>query len=188
VKLRGYRIELGEIESRLARHPAIKEAVAQVREDNLGDKRLVAYYTVTTTDGARSTVEAETLRGYLSTALPGYMIPAAYVELESLPLTPNGKLNRRALPRPDGAGAVRKYEAPVGDVETTLARIWAEALKVDRVGRHDNFFALGGHSLLALSLIERMRSEGLQTNVRTLFITTTLAELAAAIEDMEVVL
>jgi len=159
--------------------------VAQVREDNPGDKRLVAYYTVTTTGRARPTVDAETLRGYLSTALPGYMIPEAYVELESLPLTPNGKLDRRTLPQPDGAGAARKYEAPVGDIETTLARIWAETLKLDRVGRHDNFFALGGNSLLALSLIERMRSEGLQTDVRALFITATLAGLAAGMEKMK---
>jgi amino acid adenylation domain-containing protein len=184
VKLRGYRIELGEIESELSRHPAIGEAVALAREDNHGDKRLVAYYTVAGSNGAGSKVEAETLRVYLSSKLPGHMIPTAYVELESLPLTPNGKLNRRALPQPDGASAAHKYEAPVGEVETTLARIWAEALKLDRVGRHDNFFALGGHSLLALSLIERMRSEGLQTDVRTLFITPTIAKLAAGMEKM----
>jgi amino acid adenylation domain-containing protein len=185
VKVRGYRIELGEIESQLARHPAIKEAVALVREYNPGDERLVAYYTVTTTDGSRSTVDAETLRIYLSSALPGYMMPAAYVALEALPLTPNGKLDRRALPQPDDAGAAREYEAPVGDIETALARIWAEALHLDRVGRHDNFFALGGHSLMALGLIDRMRGEGLQTDVRTLFITPTIAELAAGMKKMK---
>jgi aryl carrier-like protein len=182
VKVRGYRIELGEIESQLARHPAIKEAVVLAREDNPGDKRLVAYYTVTTTDGSRPTIEAEALRLYLSSTLPGYMMPSAYVALETLPLTPNGKLDRRALPQPDDAGAACKYEAPIGDIETALARIWAEAFHLDRVGRHDNFFALGGHSLMALKLIERMRSEGLQTDVRTLFISPTIAELAAVME------
>jgi arthrofactin-type cyclic lipopeptide synthetase B len=116
------------------------------------------------------------------------MMPAAYVELEALPLTPNGKLDRRALPQPDDAGAAREYEAPVGETETALARIWAEALQLDRVGRHGNFFELGGHSLLAIKLIGRMRREGLQSDVRTLFASPTLAEFAATIEEMEVVL
>jgi amino acid adenylation domain-containing protein len=181
VKVRGYRIELGEIESQLARHPAIKEAVAQAREDDPGDKRLVVYYTVTAAARSQSTVDAETLRMYLSSSLPAHMVPGAYVELESLPLTPNGKLDRRALPRPDNAGAACIYEAPLGATEVAVARIWAETLKVDRVGRYDNFFELGGHSLLALKLIERMRSEGLQTDVRTLFITPTLSDFVAAL-------
>jgi amino acid adenylation domain-containing protein len=185
VKVRGYRIELGEIETQLARHPGIREAVAMVREDNPGDKRLVAYYTVAATDGHVAMVEEGTLRAYLSTVLPEYMMPGAYVELESLPLTPNGKLDRRALPQPDYAGPTHKYEAPVGDIEIALARIWAETLKLDRVGRHDNFFAWGGHSLLAIRLIERMRSEGLQIDVRTLFITPTIAGLAAGMEEMK---
>jgi aryl carrier-like protein len=187
VKIRGYRIELGEIESQLARHPAIKEAVAHVREDDPGDKRLVAYYTVTAKDRVQEPVSAETLRTHLSLALPAHMIPGAYVELESLPLTPNGKLDRMALPQPDNAGVARRYEAPIGATEAVVARIWAETLKVDRVGRYDNFFELGGHSLLALKLIERMRSEGLQTDVRTFFITPTLSDFAAAL-DAEIVL
>jgi arthrofactin-type cyclic lipopeptide synthetase B len=102
-----------------------------------------------------------------------------------LPLTPNGKLDRRALPQPNYAGATREYEAPVGDTEVSLARIWAETLQLDRVGRHDNFFRLGGHSLLAIRLIERMRSEGLQIDVRTLFITPTIAGLAPGMEKMK---
>jgi amino acid adenylation domain-containing protein len=185
VKLRGYRIELGEIESQLARHPGIREAVALVREDNPGDKRLVAYYTMAGSNGSGAKVGAESLIRFLSTALPEYMIPASYVELESLPLTPSGKLDRRALPQPNYAGASREYEAPVGDTEVTLARIWAEALQLDRVGRHDNFFRLGGHSLLAIRLIERMRSEGLQIDVRTLFTTPTVAGLAAGMDKMK---
>jgi len=136
---------------------------------------------VTTADSSRSKVDAETLRVYLSSALPGYMLPAAYVALEALPLTPNGKVDRRALPQPDEAGAAREYESPVSDIETALARIWAEALHLDRVGRHDNFFALGGHSLMALGLIERMRREGLYSDVRTLYVTPTLAALASVV-------
>jgi amino acid adenylation domain-containing protein len=182
VKLRGYRIELGEIEAQLARHPGIREAVVEAREDNAGDKRLVAYYTVAVTDGHRAPVEEESLRAHLSAALPGYMLPWAYVELEALPLTPNGKLDRRALLHLNYAGATRIYDAPVGDIETTLARIWAETLQLPQVGRHDNFFALGGHSLLAIRLTERMRGAGLQVDVRSLFVTPTIAGLAEGME------
>src|SRR4029079_11691598 len=98
------------------------------------------------------------------------------------PLTPNGKVDRAALPAPSVRAYVsRGYEAPVGDIETQLAGIWAESLKLERVGRNDNFFELGGHSLLAVTLIERMRGEGLSTDVRTLFTAPTLQALAEAI-------
>ena len=93
----------------------------------------------------------EGLRAHLSSALPEYMVPAAYVQLDALPLTASGKLDRKALPdTQDSAYSRREYEAPVGEVETTLAQIWSEVLGVERVGRHDNFFDLGGHSLLAV--------------------------------------
>ena len=103
--------------------------------------------------------------------------------LERLPLTPNGKLDREALPAPEGDAYVRGgYEAPVGETEELLAKIWSELLGVERVGRHDNFFELGGHSLLAVTLIERLRRQGLQVDVRALFSSPTLAGLAAAAE------
>src|SRR6202041_3155274 len=123
-------------------------------------------------------VDVEDLRSHLSSTLPEYMVPAAYVRLEELPLTPNGKLDRKALPAPDtDAYATRGYEPPQGETETILAGIWAEVLKLDRVGRNDNFFELGGHSLLAVTLIERMRRKGFEVDVRALFATPTLAEL-----------
>ena len=151
VKIRGFRIELGEIESCLASHAGIRNAVVVAREDEPGAKSLVAYYTHA--DGA---VAIEELRTYLSATLPEYMVPAAYVPLETLPLTPNGKADRKALPAPDdSAYARRTYEAPQGEVEETLARIWSEVLRVERVSRHDNFFELGGHSLLALRMFAR---------------------------------
>ena len=180
VKIRGFRIELGEIEARLMEHPAVREAVVIAREDTPGDKRLAAYYTSTEQQDAFG---AEHLRSHLSSVLPEYMVPAAYVRLEQLPLTANGKLDRRALPAPEAdAYSTRGYEPPEGEVETRMAEVWAEVLKLDRVGRHDNFFELGGHSLLAVTLIERMRRSGFRVDVRSLFATATLADLAATVD------
>ncbi|RZI26252.1 non-ribosomal peptide synthetase [Pseudomonas orientalis] len=177
VKIRGLRIELGEIQARLLEHPAVKDAVVVARED-----RLVAYYT-----GAATAIEA--LRSQLLQHLPDFMVPALFVHLEAMPLSPNGKLDRKALPAPGVAAlSVREYEAPEGDSEILLARLWAELLKVERVGRHDNFFELGGHSLLAVSLIGRLRQEGMEADVRGLFEQPTLAGYAAMTERMEIVL
>ncbi|HEX6373941.1 MAG TPA: amino acid adenylation domain-containing protein, partial [Longimicrobium sp.] len=176
VKVRGFRVELGEIETRLLEHPAVEEAVVLARqEEDAAAKRLVAYW-------VGGPVEPEALRVHLLERLPDYMVPAAYVRLDHLPLTPNGKVDRKALPAPEGdAFARRGYEAPVGEVEQALAEIWVEVLRVDRVGRHDGFFELGGHSLLAVTLIARMRRQGLHADVRALFSTPTLAALAAAV-------
>jgi len=107
---------------------------------------------------AEETAGADVLRAHLADRLPEYMVPAAYVRLDALPLTPNGKLDRRALPAPEAdAFAARAYEAPVGKVEQALAGIWAELLRVERVGRGDDFFVLGGHSFLAVQMISRVR-------------------------------
>jgi amino acid adenylation domain-containing protein len=184
VKIRGFRIELGEIEAALDRHPAVEQSVVLAREDSPGEKRLVAYVV-----GQGEAPAATELKEHLASRLPHYMVPSAFVVLEQLPLTPNGKVDRKALPAPDAVGSsARGYEAPVGEVEASLAAIWAEVLKLERVGRHDNFFELGGHSLLAVTLIERMRRIGLNADVQALFTTPTLAEFAAATEDIEVVL
>ncbi|MPQ71606.1 MULTISPECIES: syringopeptin non-ribosomal peptide synthetase SypA [unclassified Pseudomonas] len=186
VKIRGFRIELGEIEARLAKHPAVQEAVVMAREDIPGDKRLVAYYTVQSMDNEPA---IDSLRGWLLGQLPAYMVPVAYVRLDALPLTPNGKLDRKALPAPDGGALIsRGYEAPQGETETLIAEIWQTLLGIAQVGRHDHFFELGGHSLLAVSLMERMRQEGLEADVRTLFEHPTLSEYAATTERMEIVL
>jgi aryl carrier-like protein len=175
VKIRGFRIELGEIEARLREYAGVREAVVLAREDAPGEKRLVAYYTV----AAGSAVRVEGLKAHLSGTLASYMVPAAYVQLAALPLTVNGKLDRKALPRPEqGAYVSRQYEPAQGAVEQVLVGIWQELLSVPRVGRHDNFFELGGHSLLAIRVLERMRREGLSVDVRTLFLTPTLSELA----------
>jgi aryl carrier-like protein len=178
VKIRGFRIELGEIEARLTSHPSVQDAVVLAREDQPGDKRLVAYIVPRN----QAQLDAETLREHLANGLPDYMIPAAYVSLDALPLSPNGKLDRKALPAPGiDAFSTAAFEEPEGETEILLAGIWQELLRVDRVGRFDNFFQLGGHSLLAVSLIERMRQTGLQTDIRRLFQAPTLAQLAASV-------
>ncbi|HLJ89058.1 MAG TPA: amino acid adenylation domain-containing protein, partial [Candidatus Angelobacter sp.] len=176
VKVRGFRIELGEIEAKLLQIEGVQEAVVLVREDAPGDRQLVAYFT-----GA-SSVDAEMLREHVARTLPNYMVPAAYIHLESLPLTSHGKLDRKALPTSgEQAYAKREYAAPQGETEQTLAEIWSELLQVTQIGRYDNFFKLGGHSLLAVSLTERMRQKGLHVDVRALFTAPTLAELAAQV-------
>jgi thioesterase domain-containing protein len=155
----------------------VREAVVLAREDEPGEKRLVAYYT----GEAR---EAEALRAQLRADLPEYMVPAAYVRLDNLPLTPNGKLDRKALPAPGAdAYAMRAYEAPRGEIETTLAQIWADVLKVERVGRHDDFFELGGHSLLAVRLLGLLAQANLPASLSELFQHQSVASMAAILQD-----
>ena len=146
VKLRGFRIELGEIATVLAEHAGVRESVAVMREDGEGDKRLVAY--VVPHQGQALTDEV--LRGLLRDKLPEYMIPAAFVTLDSLPLTPNGKLDRRALPAPDRARTRTRTvsNAAQSEAEQRIAAVWRDVLQLDQVSIHDNFFDLGGHSLL----------------------------------------
>ena len=182
VKIRGFRIELGEIEAQLLHHPGVKEAVVLAREDEPGEKRLVAYVVGRGASDAEPALSVETLRAHLKPILPDYMSPSAFVMLESLPLTSNGKLDRRALPAPErGAYGCRGYGAPQGEIEEVLAGIWQSLLKVDRVGRQDNFFELGGHSLLIVQMLERLRRVGLSAEVRRVFESPTLADLASAL-------
>jgi amino acid adenylation domain-containing protein len=178
VKLRGFRIELGEIEARLAEYPGVREAVVVVREETPGDKRLVAYYALSQSGLERNALPVEQVRAHMSAKLPEYMVPAAYVRMESFPLTANGKLDRKALPAPTAdAYGNRSYEPLLNEMEERVAKIWAEVLNLERVGRHDNFFGLGGHSLCAITLVERLRAEGIRVDVRTLFEMPTIAEL-----------
>ncbi|MDD1013907.1 non-ribosomal peptide synthetase [Pseudomonas rubra] len=171
VKIRGVRVELGEIEAALAVQPGIGDAVALVRGE-----RLLAWFTET------APVDLDSLRHALQAKLPAHLVPQAFMRLEQWPLTSHGKLDRRALPDPDPAALLgQAYEAPQNDAEATMAAVWAEVLGVERVGRHDNFFELGGHSLLAVSLTARLRLEGLQIDVRTLFGQPTVAALAATL-------
>jgi amino acid adenylation domain-containing protein len=181
VKIRGLRIEPGEIEAALAALPSVGAAVVVAREDRPGDRRLAAY--VTGRGGARP--DAAALRDALGAVLPDYMVPSAFVVLETLPLTPNGKVDRRALPAPDAADAHEDFVPPETETERALAAIWAEVLGVERVGAEDSFFLLGGHSLMAAQVVSRIRQAlDVELPLRTLFEASRLRDLAARVDAL----
>ncbi|MBD2498497.1 non-ribosomal peptide synthetase [Nostoc sp. FACHB-280] len=176
VKIRGFRIELPEIETVLSQYSEIKSVVAIAREDSPGKKRLVAYVV----PDQDSKPIAQELRNFLKTKLPEYMIPSAFVILESLPLTPNGKVDRRALPEPNlESTLLEKYVAPATPTEEILAQIWAQVLRVEQVGIHDNFFELGGDSILSIQIIARANQLGITLSPKHLFMYQTISDLAA---------
>ncbi|GAA6619990.1 non-ribosomal peptide synthetase [Scytonema sp. NUACC26] len=177
VKIRGFRIELGELEALLSKHSSVQQAVVIVRQDIPGDKRLVAYI-LPDQDSVPSVNE---LRSFLKEQLPEYMIPSAFVVLDTLPLTPSGKVNRRALPAPDitSIESERNYVAPRNEVEQQLAQIWEELLGFQPIGIKDNFFDVGGHSLLAVKLFSKIEKElGKKLPLATLFKSSTIEALA----------
>jgi hypothetical protein len=175
IKLRGFRIELGEIETQLNAHASVETARVIIREDTPGDKKLVAYVVP-----EHDSIDVASLRAHVQTSLPNYMVPQAVVELPAIPLTPNGKLDRKALPAPDSsATASEEYIKPETHIEIALAQIWRQLLNVERVGRHDDFFALGGHSLLTIRLVtELSEASGQQLSIADVFEQPTIAELA----------
>lgn len=184
VKVRGFRIELGEIETCLNGHAAVLECAVIAHTGKDGDRRLVAYLVYR--NGHIPTITD--IRAHLSERLPEYMVPSLMVPLAALPVLPNGKVDRGTLPDPLEAAAnlARAYEAPRGETEAALARIWQELLGVSPVGRGDNFFELGGHSLLATRLIWKIRQEwNLEIPVRFLFEAPVLAEFAGRVAAIE---
>jgi len=183
VKLRGFRIELGEIEAALGAHGQVREAVVMLREDGVGDARLVGYV-VAAQGGEPPTVEA--LRAWLAARLPDYMVPAAWVFLDAMPLSPAGKTDRRALPAPAAGAADPAAAAPVGPLEEWIALTWAELLERPGVGRDENFFVLGGHSLLATQLISRLRDQlQVELPLMQFFEAPTVAGCAAGLTALE---
>ena len=182
VKIRGFRIELGEIETALRRHPQVKEAVV-LHAGTPSGKGLVAYLTYR---GEAPNIEA--LRSQLGDVLPEYMIPYAFVMLESLPLTPNGKLDRKQLPPVDITAQLRdQYVAPGNFLEEKLCEIWAEVLNLHRVGVADDFFALGGDSILSIRILEKARVAGLTFALEDMFRYPTIARLAQSIQEGQTV-
>jgi hypothetical protein len=184
VKLRGYRIELGEVEAVLGQNPTVQSSVVMVREDEPGDKRLIAYVVAR----PEKTFDASEVRKYLKYKLPEYMIPAALVLLDELPLTPSGKVDRRALPAPDqnGLQVANVYQPPRTPTEETLVAIWGKVLKLDKVGIYDNFFDVGGHSLLGTQVMSRIRSAfSIDLPLRHMFESPTVAEMADVITQSQ---
>lgn len=181
VKIRGFRIELGEIESILSQHPTVQQAAVTVRENELGDRRIVAYVVPASTTLSDLVTE---WRRFLKTQLPDYMVPSAFVLLETLPLTPNGKVDRKALPtlvdiQPESETISAAANTPF---EAMLTTLWSQLLGVT-VGVHDDFFACGGHSLLATQVMSRVRDLfNVELPLRALFETPTIASLAQQIE------
>jgi len=179
IKLRGHRIEIGEIEFWLRSQPGLSQAVAAVREDASGEKRIVAY--VVPDAGAPMDIAAA-VQDELRRQLPPYMQPDAIVALPVLPLTRNGKVDRKALPDPAPA-AERRFTAPRGDMEERLAALWRDVLGIAQIGRDENFFDLGGHSLRATQLVSRIGREfGVEIPLRAVFERATIAEQAAFLE------
>jgi amino acid adenylation domain-containing protein len=180
VKIRGFRVELGEIETLLRRHASVGEAVVELREHRPGESQLVAY--VAPRPGTRA-VAAE-LNGFLQESLPDYMLPAAYVSLDSLPITANGKIDRRALPAPhEVVEQGNVYVAPRSLGEELMASLWREVLNVERPGVHENFFRMGGDSLLATRVVSRVRKAfQVELPVHSIFEAPTIAEFMQVVE------
>jgi acyl carrier protein len=180
VKIRGFRIEPGEIEAVLRQHPSVRDVLVTAREDASSGKRLVAYV-VLERDVSLSISE---LRNSLKEKLPDYMVPGAYVFLESLPLTSTGKIDRSALPAPDQSRPEQEtlFVPPATPEEEIIAGIWAQVLRLDRVGVHDNFFDLGGHSLLAIQVVSRVGNAfKVEVPLRVLFEHPTVVGLASSL-------
>ncbi|WP_232383088.1 non-ribosomal peptide synthetase [Actinomadura violacea] len=170
VKVRGFRIELGEIEAALTAHPAVANAAVVARQDTLGVKTIVAYVIAPSADG---------LKEFLAGRLPEYMVPAAFVRLDTFPIGPNGKLDRRALPAPDYAEAAAGRD-PATPEEEALCGIVAGVLGLDRVGADVSFFDLGGDSIAALKLVIRARQAGIELTPRDVFTHQTVEALLRA--------
>jgi amino acid adenylation domain-containing protein len=178
VKLRGFRIEPGEIEAVLVSQPGVTAAVALVREDVAGDRRLVAYVV-----GPGAGNDGE-LRRLLQAKLPAYMVPSVLVPLDALPMTDNRKIDRAALPSPDGARPTleQRYAPAETPMEELLVELWQELLGIGRVGIDDDFFDLGGHSLLAMKMLARVGSSfGIDIPLVAAFEQSTPRELAVVV-------
>lgn len=183
VKLRGFRVEPGEVERQLAEHPEVKASVVIVREDTPGAKRLVAYG-VPLAPCSDNRPTPQDLRRFLAEKLPPYMVPSAFVWLDTLPLNPNGKIDIPALPKPQEVTASPQDMAPRTPTEAALAAIFGDVLELESVHIDSHFFELGGHSLLATRLIAQLiKTFDLDLNVIDLFEAPTVAELAARIEQ-----
>jgi len=181
VKVRGYRIELGEIESALASFSGVQQSAATVREDIPGRKTLVAYYI------SDSEISVPQLRKHLNQHIPDYMMPGAFVRMDSFPRTPSGKTDRKALPAPDTGRPDLgiPYQAPSNETEKNICQVWEELLMIQPIGVLDNFFELGGNSLMALQCITRLQQFGMQVPITSLYKAPTIRTLAFTLTDQQ---
>ena len=181
VKIRGHRIEIGEIETCLRKHPSIKEVVVIARQDKNEQDYLCAYVV------AQGEWTIQILRQFLGQALPHYMIPSYFMELNEIPLTTNGKVDKKAMPEPSGIGETGvEYAPPTNRTEETLVKIWQEVLGIERVGIHDNFFELGGHSLKATMMVNHIHKQlGVSLPIRELFKNPTIQQLEKYLEEVK---
>jgi len=177
VKIRGFRVELGDIETALSRHPAVRQAVVTAREDQHGDKQLVAY--VVFQDG--SAPNQMELRSFLRSEIPEYMVPPLFISLSAMPLTANNKVDRKALPAPASTlSSDAVYVAPSAQIDVQMAALWQQVFGINNVGIHDNFFDLGGHSLKAAQLFYLIEQVyGRHLPLSTLFQAPTIASLTS---------
>jgi len=178
VKVRGFRIELGEIETVLAQHPAVAQAVVVAREEGPGNAALAGYVRF----GTAGDVALDALRAHLRERLPEYMVPGVLMTVDAFPMTPNGKIDRRRLPEPDTrqVAARAPFLPPTGRLESAVARVWQDVLRLDAVGVDDNFYELGGHSLLMVQAQTRIReSTGADLSIVDMFRYPTVRSLAA---------
>jgi len=181
VKLRGFRIELGEIETVLNAHSGVAQGVAGICGGGNEPKRLVAWVIPN-----GDMPQRDDLTVHLQKSLPEYMTPTVFIPMDRLPLTPNGKIHRAALPKPGQEQLVSEhYQAPSSAVETSLAGVWSEILKVERIGVNDNFFDLGGDSILVIKAVSLGRKSGLRFQPKMMFQHQTLGELARVVTTVE---
>lgn len=178
VKIRGYRIELGEIENVLQQSPLVKQCVVVAQKNKESKERLAAYII------PEGNYDKDTIRKFLSDRLPAYMVPYVFVELSTFPLTLNGKVDRKNLPLPETLDhRSEQYVEPRNEMEKTIASIWKDLLKIERVGIQDNFFELGGDSIITIQVVSRAKKKGYILTPRDLFEHQTIAELTGVINN-----
>ena len=183
VKIRGYRIEPGEISAVLNRHPAVETSFVTVRAKEASEARLIAYIVLKPDAGP----QARELQSFLAEHLPDYMVPSTFVKIARLPLTTHGNLDRSALPEPTTANVISddRFDPPQGEVEQWLANLLTALLRVDRIGREDNFFRLGGHSLMGAQLIAKIQERfGVELSLRSLFDHPSVHGIASEIDNL----
>ncbi|PSB57974.1 non-ribosomal peptide synthetase [Chamaesiphon polymorphus] len=184
VKIRGFRIELGEIEAVISSYPQVQQTVVTATTDAAGNQRLIAYVVVSEEEN----LSTQQLREFLQQQLPAYMVPSAFIILDTLPLTPNGKVDRKALPAPDGdIERTQEYVAPQTQIEHILTTIWQELLLKERVSIHDNFFEIGGDSILIVQVVARAKTAGIQIAPKQIFQHQTIAALARVANTTQMV-